>query len=158
MESYTVNTIRQRTFLNTWKFTSTGKNLRLLGDFNLCVQKNETCNYSRDFLLALQSCYLPPNIDKPTRVYKNSASLIDNIFVNNPAQVLISGNLITRDKIKWKQIKKRNLSHFNSNSLNSDLARIDWYPSNWRLLCWCTLRTESPSIFLDKSKETLLAG
>ena len=122
------------------KFTSTGKNLCLLGDFNLCVQKNETCNYSRDFLLALQSCYLPPNIDKPTRVYKNSASLIDNIFVNNPAQVLISGNLITdvsdhfsqfciltstRDKIKWKQIKKRNLSHFNSNSLNSDLARID---------------------------------
>ena len=123
-----------------WKFTSTGKNLRLLGDFNLCVQKNETCNYSRDFLLALQSCYLPPNIDKPTRVHKNSASLIDNIFVNNPEQVLISGNLITdvsdhfsqfciltstRDKIKWKQIKRRNLSHFNSDSLNSDLARID---------------------------------
>ena len=123
-----------------WKFTSTGKNLRLLGDFNLCVQKNETCNYSRDFLLALQSSYLPPNIDKPIRVHKNSASLIDNIFVNNPEQVLISGNLITdvsdhfsqfciltstRDKIKWKQIKKRNLSHFNSDSLNSDLARID---------------------------------
>ena len=173
MESYTINTILQRTFLNTWKFTLTGKNLRLLGDFNLCVQKNETCNYSRDFLLGLQSCYLPPNIDKPTRVHKNSASLIDNIFVNNPEQVLISGNLITdvsdhfsqfciltstRDKIKWKQIKKRNLSHFNSDSLNSDLARIDWYPSNWRLLCWCTLRAESPSIFLDKSKETLLAG
>ena len=62
---------------------------------NLCVQKNETCNYSRDFLLALQSSYLPPNIDKPTRVHKNSASLTDNIFVNNPEQVLISGNLIT---------------------------------------------------------------
>ena len=61
--------------LNAWKFTSTGKNLCLLGDFNLCVQKNETCNYSRDFLLALQSSYLPPNIDKPTRVHKNSASL-----------------------------------------------------------------------------------
>ena len=85
-------------------------------------------------------CYLLPNIDKRTRVHKNSASLIDNIFGNNPAQVLISGNLITdvsdhfsqfciltstRDKIKWKQIKKRNLSHFNSDRLNSDLARID---------------------------------
>ena len=104
-------------------------------------KKNETCNYSRDFLLALQSCYLPPNIDKPTRVHKNSASLIDNIFVNNPEQVLISGNLITdvsdhfsqfciltstRDKIKRKQIKKRDLSHFNPDSLNSDLATIDW--------------------------------
>ena len=103
--------------------------------------KIETCNYSRDFLLALQSCYLLPTIDKPTRVHKNSASLIDNIFVNNPEQVLISGNLITdvsdhfsqfciltstRDKIKRKQIKKRDLSHFNPDNLNSDLATIDW--------------------------------
>ena len=67
--------------------------------------------------------------------------LIDNIFVNNPEQVLISDNLITdvsdhfsqfciltstRDKIKRKQIKKRDLSHFNPDSLNSDLATIDW--------------------------------
>ena len=57
------------------KFASTGKDLCLLGDFNLCPQKIETCNYSRDFLLALQSCYLLPTIDKPTRVHKNSASL-----------------------------------------------------------------------------------
>ena len=61
--------------------------------------------------------------------------------MNNPEQVLISGNLITdvsdhfsqfciltstRDKIKRKQIKKRDLSHFNPDSLNSDLATIDW--------------------------------
>ena len=123
------------------KFTSTGKNLCLLGDFNLCLQKIETCNYNCDLLLALQSCYLLPTIYKPTRVHNNSASLIDNIFVNNPEQVLISGNLITdvsdhfsqfciltstRDKIKRKQIKKRDLSHFNPDSLNSDLATIDW--------------------------------
>ena len=123
------------------KFTSTGKNLCLLGDFNLCLQKIETCNYSRDFLLALQSCYLLPTIDKPTRVQKNSASLIDNSFVNNPKQVLISVNLVTdvsdhfsqfciltstRNKIKRKQIKRRELSHFNRDSLNSDLATIDW--------------------------------
>ena len=59
--------------------------------------------------------------------------MIDNIFVNNPEQVLISGNLITdvsdhfsqfcvltsiRDKIKPKQIKKRDFSHFNPDSLN----------------------------------------
>ena len=145
MESYTVNTILQRAFLNTWKRLSTNllrqEKTCLLGDFNLCLQKIENCNYSRDFLLALQSCYLLPTIDKPTRVHKNSASLIDNIFVNNPEQVLISGNLITevsdhfsqfcilsstRDKIKPKQIKKRDLSHFNPDRLNSDLATIDW--------------------------------
>ena len=123
------------------KFTPTGKNLCLLGDFNLCLQKIEVCNYSPDFLLALQSCYLLPTIDKPTRVHNNSTSLIDNIFVNNPEQVLISGNLITyvsdhfsqfciltstRDTIKRKQIKKRDLLHFNPDSLKSNLATIDW--------------------------------
>ena len=77
------------------KFTPTGKNSCLLDDFNLCLQKIEACNYSPDFLLALQRCYLLPTIDKPTRVHNNSASLIDNMFVNNPEQVLISGNLIT---------------------------------------------------------------
>ena len=122
------------------KFTSTGKNVCLLSDYNLCLQKIENCNYSRDFLLAIQSCFLLPTIDKPTRVHKNSASLIDNIFVHNPEQVLISGNLITdvsdhflqfciltpRDKIKRKQIKKRDVSHFDPYSLNSDLATINW--------------------------------
>ena len=95
---------------NIDKFTSTGKNLCLLGDFNFCLQEIETCNYSRDFLLALQN-YLLATIDKPTRVHKNSASFID----------LTS----TGDNIKRKQIKKRDLSHFNTDSLNSVLATID---------------------------------
>ena len=73
------------------KFTSTGKNLCLLGDFNLCLQKIETCNYDAiSHSLALQSCYLHSTVTKPTRVSTNSASLIDNIFANNPEQVLIS--------------------------------------------------------------------
>ena len=39
------------------KFTSTEKNLIcLLGDFNLCLKKAETCNYSLDLLVALESC------------------------------------------------------------------------------------------------------
>ena len=69
--------------------------LYLMGDFNLCLLKTESSSYSQDFLLARQSFYLLPTIDKPTRVRNNSASLIDNIFVNNPDQVLISGNIIT---------------------------------------------------------------
>ena len=124
----------------TVKISATGKSLCLLGDFNIWLQKFETCHYSRDFLLTLQSCYLLPTIDKPTRVHANSASLIDNICVNNPEKVLISGNLITyvshhfsqicvltsaRDKLKRKK-KKRDLSHFNPDSFNSDLAQIDW--------------------------------
>ena len=65
-----------------------------MGDFNLCLLKTEKSQYSQDFLLALQSSYLLPTIDKPACVHRMSASLID-IFVNNPNQVLIGGNIIT---------------------------------------------------------------
>ena len=77
------------------KLASTGNKIHITGDFNLCLLKTEKSQYSQDFLLALQSSYLLPTIDKPTRVHRMSASLIDNIFVNNPKQVLISGNIIT---------------------------------------------------------------
>ena len=77
------------------KLTSTGEQLYIVGDFNIDLLKFETSRYSPDFLLALQSCYLIPTIDKPTRVRNNSATLIDNIFVNNPGQVQLSGNFIT---------------------------------------------------------------
>ena len=66
-----------------------------MGDFNLCLLKSEKPQYSQDFLLALHSSYLLPTIDKPAYVHRMSVSLIDNIFVNNPNQVLISGNIIT---------------------------------------------------------------
>ena len=77
------------------KLTSSGKQLYIVGDFNIDLLKFETSRYSHDFLVALQSCYLISTIDKPTHVRNNSATLIDNIFVNNPEQVHLSGNLIT---------------------------------------------------------------
>ena len=124
------------------KLTSTGKTVYLLGDFNLCLLKTETSQYSQDFLLALQTCYLLPTIDKPTRVHKTSASLIDNIFVTDPEKVLISGNIITdvsdhfsqfciltsaRDKLTKKIIRKRDFSHFSSVQFNKDLSEVDWH-------------------------------
>ena len=53
-----------------------------LNDIDLI--KSQTCSYSETFLLSLQSWYLFPTIDKPTRVYNNSLTLIDNILINNP--------------------------------------------------------------------------
>ena len=66
-----------------------------MGDFNIDLLEINISSFSHDFLLTLQSCYLIPTVDKPTRVHNNSASLIDNIFVNNPEQVLVSGNIIS---------------------------------------------------------------
>ena len=47
------------------------------------------------FNLATKLFLFSPTIDKPTRFYNNSATLIDNIFVNNPENVVYSGNVVS---------------------------------------------------------------
>ena len=69
-------------------FISTGKYVCVMGDFSLCLLKSEVSEFSHNFL---RSCYLIPTTDKPSRVRGNSASLIENIFVNNPDCVSVSG-------------------------------------------------------------------
>ena len=63
----------------------------IMGDFNIDLLKCESSNYSHDFLSSLQSCFLTPAIDKPTRVRSTSATLIDNVFINNPDKVVACG-------------------------------------------------------------------
>ena len=104
------------------KFISSEKNVCVMGDFNLCLLKSEVSECSYNFLLSLQSCFLIPTIDKPSRVRSNSSSLIDNIFVNNPDCVSVNANIIpdvsdhfsqfcvfrsARDRIKPVQRKMR---------------------------------------------------
>ena len=48
-----------------------------MGDFNIDLLKSETSQISHDFLTSLQSCYLIPTVDKPTRVHRNSATMED---------------------------------------------------------------------------------
>ena len=61
------------------RFSATGKPICLLGDVNINILRAQTCNYAQQFLDCLQSYALLPTINKPTRVYNNSATLIDNI-------------------------------------------------------------------------------
>ena len=71
------------------------KTVYICGDFNIDLLKFETCSYNYDLLLSLQSSYLFPTIDKPTRVYNNSATLIDNIFLNQLDRLIFSGNVVS---------------------------------------------------------------
>ena len=112
-----------------------------MGDFNLCLLKSEVSEFSHNLLLSLQSCYLIPTIDKPSRFRGNSASPIDNIFVNNPDCVPVSGNIISdvsdhfsqfcifrsaRDRIKPAKRKMRDFTNFDRDSFTQDLNQIDW--------------------------------
>ena len=53
------------------KYSATGKQLCILGDYNLDLLKIENSKYSHDFLMCLQSCYLIQTIEFST----NNSSL-----------------------------------------------------------------------------------
>ncbi|XP_044172194.1 uncharacterized protein LOC122956572 [Acropora millepora] len=107
------------------KFAALGKQICVLGDFNIDLLKAQSSNYSHDFLLTLQSCYLIPTVDKPTRVRSTSATLIDNIFVNIPEQVLVSGNIISDITDQSKENRKvRDFSKFSSRLFVADLTQV----------------------------------
>ena len=112
-----------------------------MGDFNIDLLKCETSPFSHNFLLHLQSFYLIPTVDKPTRVDRASATLIDNIFVNNPDKILASGNIVKDvsdhfsqvcirksaiDKFKGKNTKLRDYSKFSAVRFNDDLSNVHW--------------------------------
>ena len=61
----------------------TKKNCALLGDFNIDLSKYETEESSRDFYDTISSFGYRPLIMQPTRVTSHSATIIDNIFVND---------------------------------------------------------------------------
>ena len=71
----------------------------------------------------------------------NSASLIDNIFVNNPDCVSVSGNIISdvsdhfsqfcifrsaRNRIKPATRKMRDFTNFDRDCFTQDLNQVDW--------------------------------
>ena len=117
------------------------KPIYVMGDFNIDVLKSDTCNFSHNFLLTLQSYSFVPIIDKPTRVYNNSATLIDNIFVNRVEGKLSSGNIVSdisdhysqfalfhspREDSYLQKCKVQYYSHFSQVTFNNDLLQIDW--------------------------------
>ena len=67
------------------RLSSTNKLIYVIGDFNIDLLKSETCDFSHNFLLSMQSYSFSPVIDKTTTVHNNSATLIDNILVNRIA-------------------------------------------------------------------------
>ena len=94
------------------KFSTSNKSIFVMGDFNIDLLGVETCNYAHNVLLSLQSFSLIPTIDKLTRVYKRTATLIDNILVNKLDAGIYSGNIVSdisdhsiRNFVSFKKLK-----------------------------------------------------
>ena len=113
-----------------------------MGDFNIDLLKYENCKSSQTLLQCMQSFSMLPTIDKPTRVYGSSATLIDNIFTNNLTNDISRGNIVTDTTDHFSQVcivnvNKQNLPHtkktkfrdnssFNANKFTNDLSAINW--------------------------------
>ena len=115
------------------KLSASGKQIFLMGDTNLNLLRFHNCKYVQNLILSLQSLNLTPTIDKPTRVHNNSYSLIDNIFVSNLEDNIISGNIISDltdhfsqfyDHLSKKRLV-RDYSNYSETSFLCDLSRID---------------------------------
>ena len=119
---------------------ATGKPVYVMTDANINLLSFDSCNYAQDFLLTLQSLNLTPCIDKPTRVHRNSFSLIDNIFTNKVNENIISGNIISDISDHFSQFcltsslvvkgkpdrpLARDFSQFSEENFIHDLSRID---------------------------------
>ena len=77
------------------KLISSNLPVYIMGDFNINLLHAETSRYAYDFLISLQSFLFIATIDKSTRVYNNSATLIDNILTSKVDVKITSGNIIS---------------------------------------------------------------
>ena len=85
--SYFEQTVEKPSASGRWIFIMTDAKINLL--------YYKWSNYAQKFLHLLQSYSFILTIDKPTRVLNKSATLIDNIFINNYEANVYSGIIVS---------------------------------------------------------------
>ena len=123
------------------RLSNSSKSIYVMTDANINLLRYETCKYAQSFLHILQSLCFSPTIDKPTRVHNASATLIDNIFVNNYDAHFLSGNIVSDvsdhfsqfcvcrplgGKTKLQKIVTRDFSKFSEEKFINDLSQLNW--------------------------------
>ena len=114
----------------------------LVGDFNIDLLKFSHNSLTSDFYNSLLSYAYLPFILQPTRISKDSYTLIDNIFFNTVEFQTISGNLsmnisdhlpqflivkqFPSSCFKNKNVFKRDYKLFKQNLFRTDLISINW--------------------------------
>ena len=126
------------------KISKENKLVFLMGDWNLNLIRHHCHKATSEFLDTLFSRLFFPLITRPTRITAHKASLIDNIFTNDPFRPSISGLflndisdhlpifslilILDNDSIgvKDKYITFREKNAHNLISFKEELAKIKW--------------------------------
>ena len=114
----------------------------LLGDFNIDLLKFDSHSGTRDYYDLLSANGFRPLIYQPSRVSSKSATLIDNIFINDIETYSNGGNITTSISDHFpqfclldifekssnpKEVKfGRTYKHFNQNEFENELKAINW--------------------------------
>ena len=77
------------------QYSAFDKPIYIMGDFNINFLRFESCRFANNFLLSLQSYAFAHVIDKPTRVSSGSATLIDNVLINQFNGQVSGGNIVS---------------------------------------------------------------
>ena len=124
------------------KVTNERKKCYIMGDFNIDLLKDDSHKPTHEYLNLVYSYSFMPTIYKPTRITESSATIIDNILVNeltgNSAILVtdVSDHLPTVFvekrglKVKRNENKffyKRNHSLDNINHLKQKLSNVNWH-------------------------------
>ena len=144
------------------KISRENKIVYLLGDYNLNLLAHSRHQDTSKFLDLLYSRMFFPLITRPTRITEHRASLIDNIFTNDPLSQSVSGLFINdisdhlpifsliscklrvdidRDKfVSFRERSEVNLANF----------KLELENSNWAVISGLEDPSEAYRVFVDK--------
>ena len=124
------------------KLSNENKDIMIMGDFNINLINYNDDKNTGNFLDTMFSQSFLPYITTPTRITRNTKTLIDNIYYNKPLNNIISGNLssIISDHLIQFLIEPLDFSEKSSKIINrqrcyknfdklkfkTDLVKINW--------------------------------
>ena len=97
-----------------------------MGHFNLDLLRTEENQHIKDFTNMMFSSTFYPLISRPTRITNTTATLIDNIFVNNIEENYKTSNFQRIKHHNTIDTKTRLINDKSINQLWQDLECIDW--------------------------------
>ena len=123
--------------------TGEKKHIYLTGDFNINLLNADSHILTSEFIELMFSTSLLPTINKPTRVGRSSATIIDNIFINNTHYNVIDAGILTSDisdhfpvfcitpfnehsSSRVNYVTKRKYNDLNKAKFESRMSEINW--------------------------------
>ena len=128
---------------NIERVSKENKEMIIMGDFNINYENDKNSRLHHDIKNIMTFHGFKQIVTTPTRITKDTATLIDHIFVTKPSNFPSSSAVTTcisdhdfiyccrkinTTKFSFRTIKCRNYCRYNSANLRNDVRDVDWTP------------------------------